>query len=112
MAAGSIPKRSQVSNYELGVVIPLFDSKEGDDIVCWERPPKSYDDRGDQPWVSTGLSFPFSPPTPMSRFRVNLPYSTNWTGYKGICPHECRVGLCPSPIHYTSSSVPPSRDGH
>ncbi|KAF9650179.1 phospholipase D/nuclease [Thelephora ganbajun] len=40
-----------VSNYELGVVVPVYDTKETDDIVCWERPPKSYESQGDQPWI-------------------------------------------------------------
>lgn len=42
-----------VSNYELGVVVPVYDAKEADDIVCWERPPKSYESRGDQPWFQS-----------------------------------------------------------
>lgn len=48
----------QVSNYELGVIVPLYDAKEMDDIICWERPPKSYEREGDQPWV--GLQAPRS----------------------------------------------------
>jgi len=49
----------QVSNYELGVIVPVYDAKEGDDIVCWERPPKSYESQGDQPWVSTDFLGPY-----------------------------------------------------
>ena len=48
----------QVSNYELGVVVPVYDAKEADDIVCWERPPKGYESRGNQPWVSTYFLVP------------------------------------------------------
>jgi tyrosyl-DNA phosphodiesterase-1 len=49
----------QVSNYELGVVVPTYDAKEVDEIVCWERPPESYESRGDQPWVSIDLPLAF-----------------------------------------------------
>ena len=51
----------QVSNYELGVIVPVYDAKEADDVVCWERPPKSYESRGDQPWVSTNFLVSYVP---------------------------------------------------
>lgn len=47
--------KPQVSNYELGVIVPVYDSKEAADIVCWESPPKSYESQGDQPWVGIGF---------------------------------------------------------
>ena len=50
-----MPMKLQVSNYELGVIIPVYDAKEADDIICWERPPKSYESQGNQPWVSSGI---------------------------------------------------------
>ena len=51
----------QVSNYELGVIVPVYDAKEADDVVCWERPPKSYESRGDQPWVSPNFLVSYVP---------------------------------------------------
>jgi len=42
-----------VSNYELGVIVPVYDAKEADDVVCWERPPKSYESQGDEPWFQS-----------------------------------------------------------
>ena len=55
-----MPMKLQVSNYELGVIVPVYDAKEADDIVCWERPPKSYESQGNQPWVSGGIPLPLS----------------------------------------------------
>ena len=52
----------QVSNYELGVIVPMYDAKEADDIVCWERPPKSYESQGNQPWVSERIPRPTPSP--------------------------------------------------
>ena len=69
-----MPTKLQVSNYELGVVVPVYDAKEADDIVCWERPPRSYESQGNQPWVSGGFLCPFFPLlTFLRRFRVNQP---------------------------------------
>lgn len=62
----------QVSNYELGVIVPVYDAKEADSIVCWERPPKSYESQGDQPWVNPKFSISCFPSlTFLLRFRVN-----------------------------------------
>jgi hypothetical protein len=70
--------KPQVSNYELGVIVPVYDAKEADDIICWDRPPKSYESRGDQPWVSTDCLVPYLRPlTFPRRFRVNQLCSTN-----------------------------------
>lgn len=40
-----------MSNYELGIVTPLYSEKEANDIACWERPPTSYAENGSEPWV-------------------------------------------------------------
>ena len=41
----------QITNYELGIVFPLKDSKQADEIACWDRPPRKYDLAKDEPWV-------------------------------------------------------------
>lgn len=45
-------RRSQINNYELGVVIPLHSLEEIDKVACWERPPQKYISGRDEPWVS------------------------------------------------------------
>lgn len=93
-----------MSNYELGVVVPLYDTKEANDIVCWERPPESYESQGDQPWVGLGFStsrFPLL--TFVHRFRANLPYSINWTGSREPCIRKFRVDPLPSPAYQVSN---------
>jgi hypothetical protein len=45
----------QVTNYELGIVIPLATRAEADAAVAWERPARKYGPK-DVPWVSS-LSF-------------------------------------------------------
>lgn len=42
---------SQVTNYELGVVIPLKSKQEADNVACFQRPPSKYQS-SDLPWVS------------------------------------------------------------
>lgn len=89
-----------MSNYELGVVVPLYDSEEADNIICWERPPKSYQSQGDQPWVGVGSSVPHHPLLRfVLRFRVNPPCSVNWTGYRELCVHKYRVDSFPDSLH-------------
>jgi len=41
----------QVTNYELGIVLPLRDEADVDRVVCYDRPPRRYGPR-DRPWVS------------------------------------------------------------
>lgn len=43
----------QVTNYELGIVMPLKTAQEIDRVACWERPPKKYAIGKDEPWVSS-----------------------------------------------------------
>ncbi|KIJ27239.1 hypothetical protein M422DRAFT_191264 [Sphaerobolus stellatus SS14] len=40
-----------ITNYELGVIIPLTKPTQVDEMTCWERPPRKYG-KGDEPWVS------------------------------------------------------------
>ena len=45
----------QVTNYELGIVLPLKSEEEIEGIACWERPAKKYVIGKDEPWVSDDL---------------------------------------------------------
>ncbi|EIN05149.1 phospholipase D/nuclease, partial [Punctularia strigosozonata HHB-11173 SS5] len=40
-----------ITNYEIGIVLPLTSGKEADAIACWERPPRKYVPGKDVPWV-------------------------------------------------------------
>ena len=42
----------QITNYELGILIPLHSQEEVDRVACWERPPQKYVSGRDEPWVS------------------------------------------------------------
>jgi tyrosyl-DNA phosphodiesterase-1 len=42
---------SQITNYELGIVLLLKDVEEADRVACFQRPPKKYTP-SDEPWVS------------------------------------------------------------
>ena len=94
-----------MSNYELGVIVPVYEAKEADDIVCWKRPPKSYETGGDLPWVGTSLSiFRFLLLTSLLSFRVNLPCSMSWTRYKGLAFVD--IELIPVPTHRSGPGLP------
>ncbi|EUC59379.1 tyrosyl-DNA phosphodiesterase [Rhizoctonia solani AG-3 Rhs1AP] len=54
-----------IINYELGVVLPLESASQGDELACWQRPPRQYVSGQDVPWVSL---FPRSPGTWIYRF--------------------------------------------
>ena len=41
----------QITNYELGILIPLHSQEEVDRVACWERPPQKYVIGRDEPWV-------------------------------------------------------------
>ncbi|KAH9911780.1 phospholipase D/nuclease [Epithele typhae] len=40
-----------ITNYELGILMPLQNEAEVDRLTCWERPPKKYVAGQDEPWV-------------------------------------------------------------
>ncbi|CAE6457156.1 unnamed protein product [Rhizoctonia solani] len=40
-----------IINYELGVVIPLESASQGDELACWQRPPRKYVPGEDVPWM-------------------------------------------------------------
>ncbi|KZS89546.1 phospholipase D/nuclease [Sistotremastrum niveocremeum HHB9708] len=40
-----------ITNYELGVLLPLRSEAEANDIACFERPPRKYDLKEDVPWM-------------------------------------------------------------
>ncbi|KAH9941389.1 phospholipase D/nuclease [Amylocystis lapponica] len=42
-----------ISNYELGIVLPLRSAADADRMACWERPPRKYDLSKDEPWIQT-----------------------------------------------------------
>ncbi|TFY75145.1 hypothetical protein EWM64_g8867 [Hericium alpestre] len=39
-----------ISNYEIGIVLPLHSAAEVDKVACFERPPRKYG-KGDLPWM-------------------------------------------------------------
>ncbi|EKM52233.1 uncharacterized protein PHACADRAFT_148739 [Phanerochaete carnosa HHB-10118-sp] len=41
-----------ITNYELGVLVPLRSAEEVERVACWERPPPKYNLGRDEPWVS------------------------------------------------------------
>jgi tyrosyl-DNA phosphodiesterase 1 len=41
----------QVTNFELGVLVPLRSEAELERVACWERPPRRYVLGKDEPWV-------------------------------------------------------------
>lgn len=54
----SLTRRSwffQVTNYELGVVLPLKDEAHANRIACWKRPARKYVLGEDVPWVSFNI---------------------------------------------------------
>ncbi|CCM05286.1 uncharacterized protein FIBRA_07498 [Fibroporia radiculosa] len=42
-----------ITNYELGIVLPLRSEEEANRMVCWERPPKKYAHGKDEPWIQS-----------------------------------------------------------
>ena len=42
----------QITNYELGILIPLRTEAEIERLTCWERPAQKYVLGRDEPWVS------------------------------------------------------------
>ncbi|KAL6303385.1 phospholipase D/nuclease [Sparassis latifolia] len=40
-----------ITNYELGIVLPLRSEKDANKLACWERPPKKYVLGKDEPWI-------------------------------------------------------------
>ncbi|TFK84746.1 phospholipase D/nuclease [Polyporus arcularius HHB13444] len=42
-----------ITNYELGVLIPLHSQEEIDRVACWERPPQKYVSGRDEPWIQS-----------------------------------------------------------
>ncbi|EJF61409.1 phospholipase D/nuclease [Dichomitus squalens LYAD-421 SS1] len=42
-----------ITNYELGVLIPLHSQQEIDSVACWERPPQKYVIGRDEPWIQS-----------------------------------------------------------
>ena len=48
--------REQITNFELGVLIPLRNEAELERVACWERPPRKYVLGKDEPWVCISFS--------------------------------------------------------
>ncbi|KAI1791374.1 phospholipase D/nuclease [Ganoderma leucocontextum] len=42
-----------ITNYELGILIPLHSQEEIDSVACWERPPQKYVIGRDEPWIQS-----------------------------------------------------------
>ncbi|KAB5588884.1 Tyrosyl-DNA phosphodiesterase [Ceratobasidium theobromae] len=42
-----------LSNYELGIVMPLESLAQGDQLACWKRPARPYVQGEDEPWMQT-----------------------------------------------------------
>ena len=51
----------QITNYELGILIPLHSQEEVDRLACWERPPQKYVLGRDEPWVRLSLNLCLPP---------------------------------------------------
>ncbi|KZT08989.1 phospholipase D/nuclease [Laetiporus sulphureus 93-53] len=45
-----------ITNYELGILLPIRKEEEIDRIACWERPPKKYVLGKDEPWMQAESS--------------------------------------------------------
>ena len=50
----------QITNYELGILIPLHSQEDIDRVACWERPPQKYVSGRDEPWVSLSVELSIS----------------------------------------------------
>ncbi|OCH86596.1 phospholipase D/nuclease [Obba rivulosa] len=42
-----------ITNYELGIVWPLYSDQEASRVACWERPPRKYVIGKDLPWMQS-----------------------------------------------------------
>ncbi|KAM5541013.1 hypothetical protein V8D89_005324 [Ganoderma adspersum] len=42
-----------ITNYELGILLPLHSQEEIDSVACWERPPQKYVVGRDEPWIQS-----------------------------------------------------------
>ncbi|KZT68593.1 phospholipase D/nuclease [Daedalea quercina L-15889] len=42
-----------ITNYELGILLPLFNEEEANRLTCWERPPRKYVLGKDEPWIQS-----------------------------------------------------------
>jgi len=51
-----------IVNYEMGIVIPLQNAEQADQVACWERPPRKYNILRDKPWMQDEF---FNSPNPI-----------------------------------------------
>ncbi|PIL25690.1 hypothetical protein GSI_11440 [Ganoderma sinense ZZ0214-1] len=42
-----------ITNYELGILLPLHSEEEIESVACWERPPQKYVIGRDEPWIQS-----------------------------------------------------------
>ncbi|TFY63635.1 hypothetical protein EVJ58_g3136 [Rhodofomes roseus] len=42
-----------ITNYELGILLPLHSEEEANRLTCWERPPRKYVLGRDDPWIQS-----------------------------------------------------------
>lgn len=68
---------TQITNFELGVLLPLRRKEDLDSVVCWEQPAKKYVIGTDEPWVSSMpyLSFKTLDMYPTRRCSPSRPFS-------------------------------------
>ncbi|KAJ3481086.1 hypothetical protein NLI96_g7894 [Meripilus lineatus] len=55
LSGSSFNPSLNITNYELGIVLPLKTEEDVDAIACWERPAKKYVLGKDQPWKADHL---------------------------------------------------------
>ncbi|EJD52434.1 phospholipase D/nuclease [Auricularia subglabra TFB-10046 SS5] len=51
LSGSSITPILSIRNYELGVVLPIKDPAQFDDLVCWKRPARKYESGKDVAWM-------------------------------------------------------------
>ncbi|EPS99962.1 hypothetical protein FOMPIDRAFT_1060549 [Fomitopsis schrenkii] len=42
-----------ITNYELGILLPVHSEEEANQLACWERPPRKYVLGKDEPWIQS-----------------------------------------------------------
>ncbi|KAH9929332.1 tyrosyl-DNA phosphodiesterase-domain-containing protein [Fomitopsis serialis] len=42
-----------ITNYELGILLPIYSEDEANRLTCWERPPRKYALGRDEPWIQS-----------------------------------------------------------
>ncbi|KAF8587152.1 phospholipase D/nuclease [Ramaria rubella] len=51
LSGSSFAPVMNITNYELGIMLPLKDQKQANDVACWSRPPRKYNLEKDEAWI-------------------------------------------------------------